>query len=174
MTDRKLDIAHALSAAIQLETVSWDKPTEEGQPPHRSGCANPLHDHDSTAGSTPAFAPPPAAVAASRVALLAFHDLLARRYPRMHAALERHVIGELSLLFVWRGSQPALPASALYAHLDVVPASEPGLWSFAPFGGEVRDGYVHGRGAIDDKHAVIGICEAIEFLLGQVRGEGSS
>lgn len=169
MADRKLEIADALSAAIQLETVSWDPPTDAGHPPHRSGCANPLHDHGSAAVDTPAFSPPPAAVVASRAALLSFHGLLARRYPRMHAALERHVVGDLSLLFVWRGSDASLPATALYAHLDVVPASEPALWSFAPFGGEVRDGFVHGRGAIDDKQAVVGICEAVEFLLGQVR-----
>ena len=36
-------------------------------------------------------------------------------------------------------------------------------------GAQVRDGFVHGRGAIDDKQAVVGICEAVEFLLSEVR-----
>lgn len=38
----------------------------------------------------------------------------------------------------------------LLAHMDVV-AVERERWSVDPFGGEVRDGYVYGRGAIDDK-----------------------
>lgn len=38
----------------------------------------------------------------------------------------------------------------LLAHMDVV-AVEPDKWSSDPFGGAVRDGYLYGRGAIDDK-----------------------
>jgi len=38
----------------------------------------------------------------------------------------------------------------LVAHMDVV-GVERGEWSTDPFGGEVRDGYLYGRGAIDDK-----------------------
>jgi acetylornithine deacetylase/succinyl-diaminopimelate desuccinylase-like protein len=45
------------------------------------------------------------------------------------------------------GSKPAV---ALVHHLDVVPASAE-FWSVPPFAGEVRDGYVWGRGALDMK-----------------------
>ena len=38
------------------------------------------------------------------------------------------------------------------SHTDVVPASEG--WDFPPFSGEIRDGFVHGRGAIDCKGLV--------------------
>lgn len=38
----------------------------------------------------------------------------------------------------------------LLSHMDVV-AVEPDKWSCDPFGGSVRDGYLYGRGAIDDK-----------------------
>ncbi|TWP49581.1 M20/M25/M40 family metallo-hydrolase [Lentzea tibetensis] len=48
------------------------------------------------------------------------------------------------------GSQPELPALLVQAHLDVVPA-DPAEWSVHPFSGEVRDGYVWGRGAVDMK-----------------------
>ena len=41
-------------------------------------------------------------------------------------------------------------AIALVHHLDVVPAT-PASWSVDPFSGEVRDGYIWGRGAIDMK-----------------------
>jgi acetylornithine deacetylase/succinyl-diaminopimelate desuccinylase-like protein len=36
-----------------------------------------------------------------------------------------------------------------FSHLDVVPASTE--WDFDPFGGEIKDGFVHGRGSIDCK-----------------------
>lgn len=39
----------------------------------------------------------------------------------------------------------------LMAHLDTV-GVEPKLWTVDPFGGVVRDGYVYGRGAQDDKN----------------------
>jgi acetylornithine deacetylase/succinyl-diaminopimelate desuccinylase-like protein len=48
-----------------------------------------------------------------------------------------------------RGSG-AKKAIALVHHMDVVPASAE-LWSVPPFSGEVRDGYVWGRGALDMK-----------------------
>jgi len=44
----------------------------------------------------------------------------------------------------------ALRPVMLLAHTDVV-SVEPEHWTTDPFGGEVRDGYVYGRGAIDDK-----------------------
>ena len=48
------------------------------------------------------------------------------------------------------GTDPSLDALLLHAHLDVVPA-EPDQWEIDPFAGEVSDGYVHGRGAMDMK-----------------------
>lgn len=48
------------------------------------------------------------------------------------------------------GADPAAPALLVHGHLDVVPA-DAAEWSFDPFGGEVRDGAVHGRGALDMK-----------------------
>ncbi len=41
-------------------------------------------------------------------------------------------------------------ALLIHAHLDVVPA-DPTEWSVHPFSGEVRDGFVWGRGAVDMK-----------------------
>ena len=42
------------------------------------------------------------------------------------------------------------PPLLIHGHLDVVPA-DPAEWSVDPFAGEVQDGYVWGRGAIDMK-----------------------
>ena len=48
------------------------------------------------------------------------------------------------------GSDPDADALLVHGHLDVVPA-EPADWTVHPFSGEVRDGVVWGRGAIDMK-----------------------
>ncbi|MEZ0090125.1 M20/M25/M40 family metallo-hydrolase [Streptacidiphilus sp. EB129] len=49
-----------------------------------------------------------------------------------------------------RGSEPGLPALLVHGHLDVVPA-QAADWSVPPFSGEIRDGEVWGRGAVDMK-----------------------
>ncbi|WBB62109.1 M20/M25/M40 family metallo-hydrolase [Streptomyces sp. WMMC500] len=49
------------------------------------------------------------------------------------------------------GTDPGAAALLVHGHLDVVPA-EPADWSVHPFSGEVRDGVVWGRGAIDMKN----------------------
>ncbi|NAS20852.1 M20/M25/M40 family metallo-hydrolase [Herbidospora sp. NEAU-GS84] len=41
-------------------------------------------------------------------------------------------------------------ALLIHGHLDVVPA-DPADWAVHPFSGEIADGYVHGRGAVDMK-----------------------
>jgi carboxypeptidase PM20D1 len=52
----------------------------------------------------------------------------------------------------------------LMAHLDVVPVV-PADWSRDPFGADITDGAVWGRGTLDDKGCVAAICEAAESLL---------
>jgi len=47
----------------------------------------------------------------------------------------------------------------LNAHLDVVPC-EPALWSAPPFGAEIRDGWIYGRGAVDMKN-MAALCVAV-------------
>jgi acetylornithine deacetylase/succinyl-diaminopimelate desuccinylase-like protein len=48
------------------------------------------------------------------------------------------------------GTDPSLPPLLVHAHLDVVPA-DPAEWTVPPFAGELRDGFVWGRGAVDMK-----------------------
>lgn len=97
----------------------------------------------------------------------AFADWLAASYPRLHGALARERVSEHSLLYTWPGSDPALAPLLLLAHQDVVPAADPERWTHPPFGGTIADGYVWGRGAIDDKGPLVAICEAIELLLAE-------
>jgi acetylornithine deacetylase/succinyl-diaminopimelate desuccinylase-like protein len=49
------------------------------------------------------------------------------------------------------GSDPSLPALVVHGHTDVVPA-DPANWSVDPFGGEIRDDLLWGRGAVDMKN----------------------
>ena len=53
------------------------------------------------------------------------------------------------------------------AHLDVVPVDPSAPWQHPAFGAEIVDGEIWGRGTLDDKGCVVGICEAVERLLEQ-------
>jgi acetylornithine deacetylase/succinyl-diaminopimelate desuccinylase-like protein len=56
--------------------------------------------------------------------------------------------GRTSLVCRWEGTDPNAPALCLMGHTDVVPVSPDG-WTQEPFGGELIDGEVWGRGAVD-------------------------
>jgi succinyl-diaminopimelate desuccinylase len=57
------------------------------------------------------------------------------------------------------------PHICFAGHTDVVPVGAIDKWSFDPFGGEIRDGYVCGRGAADMKNGVAaGIAAALSFI----------
>ncbi|HEX6498103.1 MAG TPA: M20/M25/M40 family metallo-hydrolase [Micromonosporaceae bacterium] len=58
--------------------------------------------------------------------------------------------GRASVVARFEGSDPSRGALLLHGHLDVVPADAT-EWSVDPFAGEIRDGYLWGRGAIDMK-----------------------
>lgn len=63
--------------------------------------------------------------------------------------LER-TAGRTNVVARVEGADPGADALLVHGHLDVVPA-EPADWSVHPFSGEIRDGVVWGRGAIDMK-----------------------
>lgn len=105
--------------------------------------------------------------AESRAALLQLHTYLAEAFPKTHATLRRETVNDYSLLYTWPGSDPAAAPILLMAHQDVVPVA-PGTeasWHAAPFAGEIRDGYVWGRGTWDDKGNVMAILEGVERLI---------
>ena len=102
-------------------------------------------------------------------AFVALHDFLKDKYPLTHKALTRETVGDLSLLYRWPGRDPARAPIVLMGHIDVVPIAPgtEGSWRHPPFDATIEDGWLYGRGAIDDKSTVIAILEAVEFLLGQ-------
>lgn len=97
------------------------------------------------------------------------HRLLEQRFPKVHANLQKEKVGDYSLLFAWKGSNPSAEPILLMAHQDVVPIA-PGTeasWEQAPFSGVVKDGFIWGRGAWDNKGNLMSQMEALESLLGQ-------
>jgi len=58
--------------------------------------------------------------------------------------------GRASVVARFEGTDPSRGALLVHGHLDVVPA-DPDEWSVHPFSGELADGYLWGRGAIDMK-----------------------
>jgi carboxypeptidase PM20D1 len=86
-------------------------------------------------------------------------------YPNFHRVTTREIIGK-SLLFTWKGTNPSLAPVLIMAHMDVVPVV-PGTekqWQHDPFSGDIADGYVWGRGSIDDKGSLVCIWDAAERL----------
>jgi acetylornithine deacetylase/succinyl-diaminopimelate desuccinylase-like protein len=58
--------------------------------------------------------------------------------------------GRASVMAQWGGAPGDRPGLLLHGHLDVVPAAAED-WQVDPFSGEIRDGYLWGRGAVDMK-----------------------
>lgn len=98
---------------------------------------------------------------------LDFTAWLETTYPQVHQTLKLQKVAEHTLLFKWQGSNGSLKPILLTAHYDVVPVV-PGSesdWHYPPFNGTVADGYVWGRGAMDDKSAVVVMLEATTKLI---------
>lgn len=67
------------------------------------------------------------------------------------------------------GSDPSLAPLLVHAHLDVVPA-DPAEWTVPPFAGEIRDGFVWGRGAVDMKDMCATLLTVLHRWFAQGRG----
>lgn len=99
----------------------------------------------------------------------AFVSFLERAYPSVHAKMTREVLYHNTVLLKWSGSDPSLQPVLLAAHFDVVPVS-PGSeprWTYPAYDGVVADGYVWGRGTLDDKGGLVAILSAAEHLIDQ-------
>jgi succinyl-diaminopimelate desuccinylase len=66
------------------------------------------------------------------------------------------------------------PHLTFAGHTDVVPPGDEGAWSLGAFSGEVRDGYLHGRGAVDMKGGIAcSVAAVLQYLTdhsGEPRG----
>ena len=73
-----------------------------------------------------------------------------------------------SLTALWKGADPKRTPLVVHGHLDVVPAFAED-WSVDPFGGEIKDGMVWGRGAVDMKGINAMYLEAARRLISSGR-----
>lgn len=96
-----------------------------------------------------------------------FHEFLKEAYPLIHEKLDMEIISTRSLMYHWKSAHPEREPIAMLAHQDVVPVTSgtEDDWEHGPFSGDVADGYVWGRGALDIKNHLIGVMEAVETLL---------
>jgi len=71
-----------------------------------------------------------------------------------NAGLEPRIVeserGRASVIARWPGEDRSRPGLLIHGHLDVVPAAASD-WSVDPFAGEIKDGCLWGRGAVDMK-----------------------
>ncbi|MCD6356122.1 MAG: M20/M25/M40 family metallo-hydrolase [Anaerolineaceae bacterium] len=104
---------------------------------------------------------------ADRKPLLAMHEWIKKTYPLTSKNMERLVVNGFSLLYIWKGTDEKLKPVLFNAHLDVVPVAEDTRsdWQVDPFGGEIKDGSVWGRGTLDMKNQLVALLESSEALL---------
>jgi carboxypeptidase PM20D1 len=86
------------------------------------------------------------------------------QFIHLDTILEDTLINDFGRVYRWPGKNARLKPILLLAHLDVVPAEEK-RWTHPPFSGHLdEEGYVWGRGTLDDKVSALAILEAIGLL----------
>jgi len=109
----------------------------------------------------------PEDLARSDKAFTDFRNWMDQTYPAFREATSREIIGGHTLFYTWEGTDASLDPVLLMSHIDVVPIA-PGTedqWEHPPFSGAIADGYVWGRGTIDNKGSLIAMVEAAELLI---------
>lgn len=102
-------------------------------------------------------------------AFLGMHKYLEETYPLIHQTLEKEIVNEYSLIYKWKGDGSDKKPMLMMAHQDVVPVDErtEDQWEHGAFSGDISDGYIWGRGALDMKGQLAAIMEGVEHLLSQ-------
>ncbi|MEM8591949.1 MAG: succinyl-diaminopimelate desuccinylase [Pseudomonadota bacterium] len=73
--------------------------------------------------------------------------------------------GGISNLFARWGTKGHARTFGFNGHIDVVPVGDAAAWTFPPFGAEIHDGYLYGRGSTDMKSGVAAFtAAAIDFV----------
>ncbi len=73
--------------------------------------------------------------------------------------------GGIANLYARWGRKGANRTFGFNGHTDVVPLGDESAWTMAPFGAEIRDGYLYGRGSTDMKSGVAAfVAAAVDFV----------
>lgn len=88
-------------------------------------------------------------------------------YPNINRVCKKDLVNEYCPVYHWESETKDNKPILLIGHYDVVPAdeSEESDWEEEPFSGLVKDGFIWGRGTLDDKNQVIAVMEAIEYMI---------
>jgi acetylornithine deacetylase/succinyl-diaminopimelate desuccinylase-like protein len=78
---------------------------------------------------------------------------------------ELHETKRHPVVFAHRLSDPDRPTLLIYGHYDVQPPDPLDEWVTPPFSPNIRDGYMYGRGATDNKGQCLTYFEAMEAIL---------
>lgn len=70
-----------------------------------------------------------------------------------------------------RAGPPGPTGLLLVAHTDTVAPGDPGAWTAPPFAGDMRDGRIYGRGAIDTKGGLVAALGALLLLARAAPGD---
>uniref|UniRef100_A0A4W5PR23 Peptidase M20 domain containing 1 n=1 Tax=Hucho hucho TaxID=62062 RepID=A0A4W5PR23_9TELE len=99
-------------------------------------------------------------------ALGEFDSLLRKVFPTVFSShlVQHEVVANYSHLFWVPGSDLALVPYMLLAHIDVVPADENDGWEAPPFSAKEMDGFIYGRGTIDNKQSVMVSDQSVEII----------
>jgi len=98
-------------------------------------------------------------------------DTLQRALEGLGFACRRMRFGAIENLYARRG---ATGRNLCFAgHTDVVPAGDRAAWRYDPFGADISDGVLHGRGAVDMKGAVAAWTAAVSNILSRGEVDGS-
>jgi len=100
-------------------------------------------------------------------AFIQFKNYLQTHFPLVDSLLEREVVNDFSLIYKWQGTNPRLEPALLLGHIDIVPVEGESLkkWTLPPYSGTIQDGFIWGRGTLDDKVSILGVLEATSLLL---------
>jgi carboxypeptidase PM20D1 len=98
-----------------------------------------------------------------------FHQYLAESFPLVHAQLDVKTFAKHSLLYHLKGQNTQLKPVLFVGHLDVIAVNQQAQsrWQQPPFSGNVVDGVIWGRGALDNKISVMALMESMEQFLAQ-------
>lgn len=95
------------------------------------------------------------------------HEAFREFYPHIFSLMELDEVGQAGLQFHLKGTGSDKKPLLLMAHQDVVEVGDGRQWTFDPFGGELIDGCICGRGTTDCKHLLLAEMEAVEALLAE-------
>jgi succinyl-diaminopimelate desuccinylase len=97
-------------------------------------------------------------------------DVLEQALAGLGFDCRRMKFGEIENLYARLGTEG--PNLCFAGHTDVVPVGDAAAWQAGPFAGEVKDGVLYGRGAVDMKGAIAAFAAAVSARLeaGPIRG----